>query len=123
LILAALLGITPLIPPRAADASAEPTEFSAERAFVHISAIAGSPRPIGSQSNQTARAAIVAELRALGLEPMLQTVVVPDYYGGTEDVPVVNVMARIEPTTTRPPWLRCWRLRGRYSPVSSSATM
>jgi hypothetical protein len=95
LILAALLGITPLIPPRAADASAEPTEFSAERAFVHISAIAGSPRPIGSQSNQTARAAIVAELRALGLEPMLQTVVVPDYYGGTEDVPVVNVMARI----------------------------
>ncbi len=96
LLLAAVLGITPLIPPSTAGASAEPTEFSAQRAFAHITAIAGRPRPIGSQSNHAARAAIVAELRSLGLEPTLQTVIVPDYYGGEEDVPVVNVMARIE---------------------------
>jgi len=95
LILAALFGIAPLIPPPAADASAEPTEFSAQRAFVHIAALAGSPRPIGSQEIETARAAIVAELRSLGLEPRLQTIVVPDYYGSPREVAVVNVMARI----------------------------
>lgn len=95
LILAALLGIAPLIPPPAAGPSAEPTEFSARRALAHISAIAEQPRPIGSRANQAARAAIVAELRSLGLEPVLQTFVVPDYYGTRQEVPVVNVMARI----------------------------
>jgi hypothetical protein len=47
--------------------------FEAARAMVHVQALARAPRPAGSASNAAARDYIVGRLRALGLEPAIQT--------------------------------------------------
>lgn len=59
-------------PPGAAPAGAPPTEFSAERAMVHVRAIAQRPHPTGSAEAERVRAYLVAELRRLGVEPTVQ---------------------------------------------------
>ena len=46
--------------------------FSAERARRHLEAIAGEPRPAGSEAHERTRAYIATEIEALGLRPMLQ---------------------------------------------------
>lgn len=90
------LGVWPLIPPSALPADAPEEVFSAERAAAHIDVIASRPHPIGSPANQEVRAYLVSELRGLGLEPVLQSIEVPDYFGRDGTVTVVNVMARIQ---------------------------
>jgi hypothetical protein len=47
--------------------------FSAARAQAHVRALAAAPRPIGSHANAQARDYLLARLRAIGLEPELQT--------------------------------------------------
>lgn len=98
LLLAGVLAVAPLVPPAPREGR-EAREFSAARAFEHIEAVAGEPRPIGSVANARARAIIVEQLRLLGLEPELQTTRVRDYYsraGGTVDV--VSILARVPGT-------------------------
>lgn len=63
-----LLAVVQTLPPRALTASAPADEFSAKRALTHIQALAGEPRPFGSMSFIQARAYVVGELKALGLE-------------------------------------------------------
>jgi hypothetical protein len=60
------------IPPAVVPASAAPTEFSAERALAHVRAIAQRPHPVGSADNARVREYVLAQLRALGLEPQVQ---------------------------------------------------
>jgi len=101
LILAAALwiGIAGVLPPRPVGADAHAGEFSAERAFVHVAAIASQDRPIGSPGNATAREYLVAQLEAMGATVDLQRFTVPDYYGdGAGRIPVANVVGLIPGT-------------------------
>lgn len=60
-----------LAPP--ASATAPATTFSAARAMQHVTMLAQAPRPLASDANAQARAYLLAQLRALGLEPQVQT--------------------------------------------------
>ena len=59
-------------PPAPAAATAPATEFSAERALAHVREIAQRPHPAGSADNARVRDYLIAQLRALGLEPQVQ---------------------------------------------------
>jgi acetylornithine deacetylase/succinyl-diaminopimelate desuccinylase-like protein len=65
-------------PPNSPPASAPPAEFSAERAFRHVEALAREPRPVGTPAHARARKYIVGELQALGLSPQIQETAVAD---------------------------------------------
>jgi hypothetical protein len=59
-----------LAPPAGVDTPA--TRFSAARAMPHVAVLARTPRPLASAANAEARAYLVAQLRALGLDPQVQ---------------------------------------------------
>ena len=96
------LGLVPFLaiwlqrPPAAISATAAAAEFSAERAYQHVEAIARSPRPIGSANHAAARDYIFQQLRALGLEPEIQkttavnSTTAPQFFAGT----IHNIVAR-----------------------------
>jgi hypothetical protein len=94
--LVAFLAIWLQRPPAPVPATAAAADFSAERAFQHVEAIAGSPRPIGSAPHAAARDYIFQQLRALGLEPEIQkttaisSVAAPLFFAGT----IQNIIAR-----------------------------
>lgn len=90
-------------PPRVVSASAPPTEFSAERAFRHVVALAGEPRPIGTEAHALARAYILSELRELGLDPQVQATLVVDPQSAVDPAwsvagNIQNVVARLRGT-------------------------
>ena len=88
----------PLFPPAAHD---DAGGFSVTAALAHVDRIAAEPRPIGSAASARARGYLVDEITALGLEPELQELQVPDYYGAPGEVAtVVNVLARIPGTAS-----------------------
>ena len=68
-----LLGLECNKPPRPVSATASPAEFSAERAMPRLLAFAQNPHFIGTAENGKVREYLIAELRALGLEPQVQT--------------------------------------------------
>ena len=77
---------------------APPSDFSAARAFKHIESFARRPHPIGSAESAATRDYIAGELRALGLDPQIQTAAAlgadhgPPYSAGV----VRNVVARLK---------------------------
>src|SRR5258708_27741792 len=71
LVLLTALAVMELKPPDPAPATAPPTEFSAERALVHLRAISRAPHPIGSAANAAVREYLVAQLAGLGLNPQV----------------------------------------------------
>lgn len=85
-------------PPAPEPASAPPEDFSAARALKHIQAIATRPHPIGSAESAAVRDYISGELRALGLDPQVQTAAAvsadhgPPYSAGV----IRNVVARLK---------------------------
>lgn len=100
ILLLTLLALTALCfavagPPAPLPASAPADQFSAERAMQHVRAIAQEPHPVGTRANAAVRDYIVAQLRALGLDPQVQRAlgVFPRYgvAGMTE-----NIVARLE---------------------------
>ena len=74
--------------------SAPPGEFSSARALRHVRAIAERPHPSGSADHARVREYIMAELRALGLEPQVQeaTAVGTRYPAAGH---VKNILARV----------------------------
>lgn len=70
---AAWLGAAGVGAPDPRPASAPAEEFSAERALAHVEAIATAPRPIGSEAHAAARAYVVRQVEALGLEATVQS--------------------------------------------------
>ncbi|MCA1658981.1 MAG: M20/M25/M40 family metallo-hydrolase, partial [Verrucomicrobiaceae bacterium] len=72
LALVAFLAIWLQHTPAPIHATAAAAEFSAERAFQHVKAIAQSPRPVGSAGRAAARDYIFQQLSAFGLEPEIQ---------------------------------------------------
>jgi hypothetical protein len=57
------------------SAAAPSTQFSAERAMVHLKEFAAQPRPIGSPASHRARDYLAGQLRAAGLEVEIQRAV------------------------------------------------
>ena len=75
LVVAASWAVRVYGPPQAVAASAPAGEFSAERAFEHVQALADRPRPVGSEANARARAYLVSQLEGLGLQVEVQEAV------------------------------------------------
>jgi hypothetical protein len=81
LFLALLAGLVMVLsqqPLNPLPANAPATDFSAERAFRHVEALAREPRPIGTAAHARARNYIMSELQALGLDPQIQAATVVD---------------------------------------------
>ena len=58
--------------PAPVPATAPDTVFSAERALRHVAQIAQRPHPMGTEEHDRVRDYIVAQLKALGIEPQVQ---------------------------------------------------
>jgi len=71
----AWLALSAPLPPPAPD-TAPAASFSAARAMRHVAILAQAPRPLASDANAQARAYLVAQLRALGLDPHVQAATV-----------------------------------------------
>lgn len=75
----------PAAPPAPAAQAAPP---ALDRMMRHVSVLAAQPRPIATAANARARAYIVEQLRAIGLEPQVQTTTVQKstirFWGGTD---------------------------------------
>lgn len=67
------LALAMLAPPAPLAADAPADQFSAARALEHVRVIAQEPRPLGSPAHTRAREYILERLRALGLDPQVQT--------------------------------------------------
>ncbi|AWP30099.1 M28 family peptidase [Paenibacillus sp. Cedars] len=59
-------------PPQARSTDTPATEFSAERAMVHVEQIAQQPHPLGSSAHAEVRAYLVEQMEQLGLNPDVQ---------------------------------------------------
>lgn len=85
-----------LVPPNVIPVTAPLTEFSADRAMPHLKAISQAPHPIGSAAHAAVREYLMTQLKAMGLQPEIQTttVVIPgdgSFVAGR----VQNVLVRI----------------------------
>ncbi|MBL7257156.1 M28 family peptidase [Paractinoplanes lichenicola] len=104
LILAGAAGLATIRPPSARPVSAPEAEFSAERAFQQVQAIAQRPHPVGSPANDEVREHLLTTLRGLGLTPEVQDTVsiegagLSASAGGAGLARVRNVIARIPGT-------------------------
>ncbi|WP_250028741.1 M28 family peptidase [Paractinoplanes maris] len=104
LVLAGLAGLWSIRPPAARPVSAPETQFSAERAFQQVEAIATRPHPVGSPAQDQVREHLLATLRGLGLKPEVQDTVsiegagLSASAGGTSLARVRNVIATIPGT-------------------------
>lgn len=97
------VGLSPLfVTPAVVPASAPANEFSAERAMQHSRAINRQPHPMGTAAHQEAQQYIVTQLRALGLEPEIQSMTMLIQENGITDLAKVahveNIVARIRGT-------------------------
>jgi hypothetical protein len=70
-ILLAVIAILAIKPPKPQSIAAPATDFSAERAIVHLKVIARVPHPIGSAENAAVRDYLMSQLSALGLQPAI----------------------------------------------------
>ncbi len=96
LLLAVALGMFQFATPTVAPLTAPATEFSAARAMQHLQVIAREPHPIGSAANARVRDYLVAQLRALRLDPQVQATTAVQERLGLRVGEVQNVLARIE---------------------------
>ncbi|MDJ0960727.1 MAG: M28 family peptidase [Acidimicrobiia bacterium] len=101
LVLTGSLVVASMMPPAAIPADADDTVAAAGRAVRHVDVIADEPHPLGSPQNLAVRNYLVDQLTDLGLEPVVQTAMAPDFYGTPgNQVEVANVMARIPGTAS-----------------------
>ena len=93
-LLAGWVGVAGTSAPPAADGDVPETEFSAGRAMDTLARILGdeAPHPTGSAANAAVRDRIVAELRALGLQPSVRSRFACSAYACAT---VDNVLARV----------------------------
>jgi hypothetical protein len=92
----AAISLLALEPPEPLPASAQASEFSAERAFSHVEQIAERPHPVGSTANAEVRDYLVGQLEDLGLRPTVQEATSARTKEGTASIARVhNIHARI----------------------------
>jgi hypothetical protein len=93
------LAFPPAVAPPVVPATAEASSFSAERARRHLLELTREHRPIGSPGHARAREYLLAELRALGLQPELQQATGLRRFGTTvRAASVANIVARVPGT-------------------------
>ncbi len=98
-VLLVFAGFSSLLRPPVRGADAPLAEFSAFRAKTHVLEIAVEPHPMGSQALRLVEEYITGQLVGMGLEPEVQSVEVPDYFGSPgETTTVRNIMAVIPGT-------------------------
>lgn len=96
ILFAVTIALWQLIPPNVIPATAPLTEFSADRTMPDLKAIAQAPHPIGSAARTAVREYLVTQLKAMGLQPEIQTTtVVQPGDGGFGVGRVQNVLVRI----------------------------
>lgn len=104
LALAGVAGLATIRPPAARPTTAPAAEFSAERAFQQVEAIAQGPHPVGSPANDEVREHLLTTLRGLSLSPEVQDTVsiegagLSASAGGAGLARVRNVVAQIPGT-------------------------
>jgi hypothetical protein len=81
-------------PPQPLSKEAPATEFSAERAMAHLTAIARAPHPLGSAEHGAVRDYIVHVLQGLGLIPQIEKTTDSDM-----DVTLDNIVCRLKGTS------------------------
>src|ERR687889_639413 len=92
----AAISLLALEPPEPLPASAQASEFSAERAFSHVGQIAQRPHPVGSPANAEVRDYLIGQLEDLGLRPTVQEATSARTKEGTASIARVhNIHARI----------------------------
>src|SRR5215207_489222 len=92
----AAISLLALEPPEPLPASAQASEFSAERAFSHVEQIAERPHAVGSAANAEVRNYLVGQLEGLGLRPTVQEATSARTKEGTASISrVPNIHARI----------------------------
>src|SRR5918994_3130718 len=92
----AAISLHALEPPKPLPASAQASEFSAERAFSHVELIAERPHPVGSPANAEVRDYLVGQLEDLGLRPPVQEATSARTMEGTASMARVhNIHAQI----------------------------
>jgi hypothetical protein len=101
ILFAVAIALWQLVPPNVIPATAAPTEFSADRAMPHLKAIAQAPHPIGSAAHTAVREYLMTQLKAMGLQPEIQTTTVVQHGdGGFGMGRVNNVLVRIPGTAS-----------------------
>ena len=92
----AAVSLSALEPPYPQPASAQASEFSAERAFSHVQQIAERPHPVGSAANAKVRDYLIGQLEDLGLRPTVQEATSARMKEGIASIARVrNIHARI----------------------------
>ncbi len=93
-----VLAIAPIVTPDPPAPGASDA-IDLDAAVGHVEVIASSPHPMGTAALDRVRRYLANELRGIGLDPQMQAVTAPDYFGSPgRRVDIVNVMARIEGT-------------------------
>ncbi|NJR24170.1 MAG: M28 family peptidase [Richelia sp. CSU_2_1] len=101
ILFAVAIALWQLVPPNVIPATAPLTEFSADRAMSDLKAIAQAPHPIGSAAHAAVREYLMTQLKAMGLQPEIQTTtVVQPGDGGFGAGRVNNVLVRIPGTAS-----------------------
>ncbi|WP_266203276.1 M20/M25/M40 family metallo-hydrolase [Pontibacter kalidii] len=94
-----LLSLWLLTPPAPVPADAPATEFSAERAMVHVRQIAQQPHAMGTKEHARVRNYLLRQLERLGLEPQVQEAVAVNGEGGAATLGYVyNLIGRLKGT-------------------------
>jgi hypothetical protein len=88
---AVILAVFRTLPPQALAKDAPAHKFSAERAIETIKVIARSPRLVGSPAYEEARAYLLAQMAAMGMETEVQDTIL-------DGVQVENTLGRLEGT-------------------------
>lgn len=73
--LLAVIAVVELKPPDALPAASPANGFSAERALIHVRALARVPHPIGSEANAAVRSYLIEQLSGLGMNPQVLTAI------------------------------------------------
>jgi hypothetical protein len=86
-------------PPPVVPATAPATEFSAERARMHLREISRAPSPVGSEEHGRVREYLLGALQDLGLDPRVQeTTTLRRGWGANRAAVVRNIVARLPGT-------------------------
>jgi hypothetical protein len=99
LISVTMLAIFEMKAPAALPVTAPQNEFSADRALLHVRAIARTAHPIGSAANRDARDYVLAQLSLLGMNPEVTSAVgVNNHRGAVIAAKINNIVGRFHGT-------------------------
>jgi hypothetical protein len=94
------LSLRSLRPPDPVAAIAPDSVFSAERAWRHVETIAVEPHPVGSSAHDRVHDYIVQQLRAIGVEPLVDAGVLPLGRGVERIIGLRNISAVLPGTAS-----------------------